>query len=285
TGGVGGAARREARGQILTDNSSKGYDGIVVVVGRKSSARSNRLPISVIHSSVREAVHRATAGSFPVLKRVGNFFLNRGDGTDESLSVSHSPIREAIHRTTAVCLPVLKRVGDFFFNPSGGAGDSRTDGAGLKAYILRSFERERVAGRRVLAAALIVAGGWATFVPLSGAVVISGTVVTESNIKNIQHPSGGIIARIAVRDGMRVREGDLLAKLDDTQVRANFQVVTTQLDEIKARIARLTAERDDRDGRALLRPVTFTNREDEREQLLTAESSLLRARADARKSQ
>ena len=283
--GVGAAARPEARGQILTDNSSKGYDGIVVVVGRKSGARSHRLPISVIHSSVRGALHRATAGSFPVLKRVGNFFLNRGDGTDESISVIHSPVREAVHRATAVCSPVLKRVGDFFLNPSDGAGESRADGAGLKAYILRSFERERVAGRRVLAAALIVAGGWATFVPLSGAVVISGTVVTESNIKNIQHQSGGIIARIAVRDGMRVREGDLLAKLDDTQVRANFQVVTTQLDEIRARIARLTAERDDRTGRALLRPVTFTNREDDREQLLTSESSLLRARADARKSQ
>jgi len=242
---VGAPVRREARGELLASNSSKRYDRIAVVVGRKSGPRSHHLPISVVHSGVGQAIHRTAAGCVPLLKRASDFFLNR------------------THRRDL----------------------TQADDADLTAYILRSFESERRAGRRVLAAALVVGGGWATLVPLSGAVVIPGTVVAESNIKKIQHPTGGVIANIAVSDGMRVREGDILAKLDDTQVRANFQVVTKQLDEIRARISRLTAERDGRDGRTLLHEVALTNREDDSERLSTAEGSLLKARADARKSQ
>jgi len=250
---AGAPARPEVHREILTDSSSNRYDSIAVVVGRKSAPRghgksrprSYGLRISDIHLGISQAMHRTAAGSFPLLKRAGDFFFNRGDGR----------------------------------------GSDQADSAGLTAYILRSFESERRAGRRVLAVALLVGGGWASLVPLSGAVVIPGAVIAESNIKKIQHPTGGIIASISVRDGMHVREGDILAKLDDTQVRANFQVVTTQLDEIRARISRLTAERDGRDERPLLRNVAFPNREDDKAELLTTENSLFKARADARKSQ
>jgi HlyD family secretion protein len=238
-------ARPRAREEILTDDSSKGYDSIAVVVGRKPAPRSQTLQIAAIHSGVGQAMQRASAGCVPLLKRAGDFFSNRIEGRELD----------------------------------------QADDAGLTARILRSFESERRAGRRVLAVALIVGGGWASFVPLSGAVVIPGTVVAESNIKKIQHQTGGVIASISVRDGMHVRDGDIVAKLDDTQVRANFQVVTAQLDEIRARISRLTAERDGHDDQALLRQVAFTNREDSNEQLLTEENSLFKARADARKSQ
>jgi HlyD family secretion protein len=232
------------RGEILTDKPSKSYDSIAVVVGRKSDPRSRRLRISTIHSGVGQA----------------------------------------IHRTKISCFPFLKRAGDFVFNYAYGGVSNQTDDAGLKAYILRSFESERRAGRRVLAVALLVGGGWATLVPLSGAVVIPGTVIAESNIKKIQHPTGGVIASISVRDGMRVQEGDVLVRLDDTQVRANFQVVTTQLDEIKARLSRLTAERDGHDGQTMPLEVAFT-RDENKGQLLTTENSLFKARADTRKSQ
>lgn len=250
---AGAPARPEAHGEILTDNSSKRYDSIAVVVGRKSvprsrgksGPRSHGLQIPTIHLDVGQAMHRAAAG----------------------------------------CLPFLKRVGDFFHNRSDGRGSDQADAAGLTAYILRSFESERRAGRRVLAVALLVGGGWASLVPLSGAVVIPGTVITESNIKKIQHPTGGVIASISVGDGVHVREGDILAKLDDTQVRANFQVVTKQLDEIRARISRLTAERDGREERPLLRAVALPNHEEGKAELLTTENSLFKARADARKSQ
>ena len=52
------------------------------------------------------------------------------------------------------------------------------------------------------------------------------------------------MAEITVMNGARVNAGDLLVRLDSTQTLANFQMVSKQLDELRARIARLVAERD-----------------------------------------
>ena len=94
----------------------------------------------------------------------------------------------------------------------------------------------------MIAVAIFVWGGVAT---LSGAVVAPGIVVVDGNSKKIQHPQGGVIGQILVRDGSRVSAGDLLIKLDDTQLRASLGVVTSQLTELTGRKARLTAERDE----------------------------------------
>jgi HlyD family secretion protein len=89
-----------------------------------------------------------------------------------------------------------------------------------------------------------LAGGWMTLVPLSGAVVVPGNLVVQSNVKTIQHPTGGVVAQIPVHNGMRVNAGDLLLRLDATQAQASLQVVSKQLDEVRAKSARLAAERD-----------------------------------------
>ncbi|WP_299484064.1 HlyD family type I secretion periplasmic adaptor subunit [uncultured Roseibium sp.] len=88
-------------------------------------------------------------------------------------------------------------------------------------------------------------GGWATFMEISGAVVSSGTVVVESNIKQVQHREGGIVKEIKVKDGDIVEAGDLLLSLDDTVTRANLSVITKQLRELTAQELRLEAERDE----------------------------------------
>ena len=44
-------------------------------------------------------------------------------------------------------------------------------------------------------------GGWAATVELSGAVITSGQVVVDSNVKKVQHPTGGIVGELRVRDG------------------------------------------------------------------------------------
>ncbi len=87
-------------------------------------------------------------------------------------------------------------------------------------------------------------GGWAATVPLAGAVLASGQVVVDTNVRTVQHPTGGVIGDIRVRETARVREGDLLIRLDDTVTRANLQVLVKQLIELAARQARLEAERD-----------------------------------------
>lgn len=87
------------------------------------------------------------------------------------------------------------------------------------------------------------AGLWAATAPLAGAVIAPGRMVVESNVRRVQHPSGGIISEIRVRDGDRVAAGDILVKLDDTQTRASLALIDNELLRFLARKARLEAER------------------------------------------
>jgi len=158
-------------------------------------------------------------------------------------------------------------------------------GEGIVPRASRAFERELRAGLRALLVVGVLAGGWMVLVPLAGAVVVPGNLVVQSNVKTIQHPTGGVVAEIPVHNGMRVSSGDLLLRLDATQAKASLQVVSKQLDEARARVARLTAERD-----GLPRPVVPTElsaRLDDSnvKTLLASEASLFRARATARDSQ
>ena len=87
-------------------------------------------------------------------------------------------------------------------------------------------------------------GGWAVTAEIAGAVVAGGAVVVDSNVKKVQHPTGGVVGEILVKDGARVRQGDVVVRLDATVARANLAMVTKNLDELDARQARLEAERD-----------------------------------------
>jgi HlyD family secretion protein len=196
-----------------------------------------------------------------------------------------SGVGETMNRAATGYVALVRRAYALFLDRSDSTVADEVNDTGLKAYLTRSFESERRTGRLVLMVALVFGGGWGALAPISGAVVLPGTVISESNIKKIQHPTGGVVASILVSDGKHVREGDVLTRLDDTQVRANFQVVTKQLDEIKARITRLTAERDGHDEPPLLGEAARGNREKDTEQLLTSEAALFKARADARRSQ
>lgn len=91
---------------------------------------------------------------------------------------------------------------------------------------------------------VIVVGGWAAMTEFSGAVIAPGQVMVDSNVKRVQHPTGGVVGELHVRDGRQVRAGDILIRLDDIQTRANFAIVSKALDELTARQARLEAERD-----------------------------------------
>jgi HlyD family secretion protein len=108
--------------------------------------------------------------------------------------------------------------------------------------------------RHLLAGALIVlllaggVGGWAATTQIAGALIAQGSVVVDSNVKKVQHPTGGVVGKLNVQDGDRVKAGDILVQLDDTITRANLAIVTKGLDELTARKARLEAERDGTDS-------------------------------------
>ena len=76
---------------------------------------------------------------------------------------------------------------------------------------------------------------WGSFAKLSGAVIAHGIVVVDGNSKKIQHPQGGLVRQILVRNGARVAAGDLLVRLDDTQTRASLGIVIAQLTELTGR--------------------------------------------------
>lgn len=87
-------------------------------------------------------------------------------------------------------------------------------------------------------------GALAANADIAGAVVASGSLVVESNIKKVQHPTGGVVSRITVHDGSRVEAGELLLLLDATSAKANLSAVSKSLYELAARQARLEANRD-----------------------------------------
>jgi HlyD family secretion protein len=97
-----------------------------------------------------------------------------------------------------------------------------------------------------LAAALLIAGvttAWSIFIKLDSAVVTQGVVVVESNIKKVQHPTGGVVGAINVREGQVVKEGEVLLRLDETATRTALGIVTNELTAVRARASRLIAER------------------------------------------
>ena len=97
-----------------------------------------------------------------------------------------------------------------------------------------------------VAIALLVFGlfGWAAVSPIKGAVVATGFVAVEGKPAVVQHLDGGMVGEIFVRDGAKVAAGDPLMRLDPTEIDASREIVEVQLNETRALVQRLIAERD-----------------------------------------
>lgn len=115
-----------------------------------------------------------------------------------------------------------------------------------------SIRRNLLGGSTVVALLVGGIGTWAATAEIAGAVIAHGIVTVDTNEKKVQHPTGGIVGKIFVRDGDQVEAGDLLVQLSDTIPRANLNIVRKGLDELYARKTRLEAERD---GATRLEPV------------------------------
>src|SRR6185312_15373237 len=85
-------------------------------------------------------------------------------------------------------------------------------------------------------------GAWATFAPLDGAVVASGTFVATGQNKLVQHLEGGIIRELLVGEGDEVERGQVLAKIDDTAAKAKLRRLTLKKYRLTIMQARLEAE-------------------------------------------
>jgi HlyD family secretion protein len=113
-------------------------------------------------------------------------------------------------------------------------------------------------------------GAWARTTEIAGAVMATGVVVVDSNVKKVQHPTGGIVGELNVRDDDHVQEGEVVVRLDETQTKR----------------ARLEAERNAE--QALLFPQELLGREASDPvvaHLLEGERKLFALRLQARKGQ
>jgi HlyD family secretion protein len=149
----------------------------------------------------------------------------------------------------------------------------------------RSMRRHVVAAAVVFLILVVGVGGWGATAVISGAVVASGSLVVDSNVKKVQHPTGGIVGELRVRDGDRVHAGDIVVRLDETVTRANLAIVTKGLDELMARKARLESERDGWD--TIIFPAQLVTGADnpDRAAAMDSERKLFNLRKTARSGQ
>lgn len=142
-----------------------------------------------------------------------------------------------------------------------------------------------IGGLFVVALLVGVLGGWGAVAHIAGAVIAQGTVVVDSNVKKVQHPTGGVVGLIRVKDGDVVQANDLLIRLDDTVTRANLAVVTKQLDEIAVRQTRLRAEQNEQLGMTPPPAIEARMSEPELRGIFESERSLFDSRRRGRNSQ
>ena len=128
-------------------------------------------------------------------------------------------------------------------------------------------------------------GGWASTVPISGALIAPGAVVVDSNVKKVQHPTGGVVGEVRVRDGDIVKAGDIVVRLDETVVRASLAIVVKTLNGLYARAARLEAEQRGLDN--IVFPAALTDRADDPDvrDVMASETKLFEVRVNGRTGQ
>jgi HlyD family type I secretion membrane fusion protein len=87
-------------------------------------------------------------------------------------------------------------------------------------------------------------GLWATLVPLRSAVIAPGVIKVQSKRKAVQHFDGGILKAILVRENQQVEAGQIVARLDTTQLEGSLGVLETKLFADLALDARLISEQE-----------------------------------------
>lgn len=128
-------------------------------------------------------------------------------------------------------------------------------------------------------------GGWASTAQISGALIAPGAIVVDSNVKKVQHPTGGVVGEVRVRDGTVVKAGDVVVRLDDTVTKASLAIVIKALNGLWARAARLEAEQQGLDK--LTFPAMLLDRAEDPDvkNVMASEGKLFEVRTTGRAGQ
>ena len=125
-------------------------------------------------------------------------------------------------------------------------------------------------------------GVWSVQSRIAGAVIASGMIQVETNRQILQHPQGGVVGELFVKDGDSVSAGDVVLRFDDKQLRSELAIIEGQLFELLARKTRLQAERD---GLSTLPPpdglLAAAMTDPNVQALIEGQRRLFKARADS----
>lgn len=146
---------------------------------------------------------------------------------------------------------------------------------------LWSIRVPSIVGLLALVILVVGLGVWGIRTKLAGAVISQGIVEVQSNRQVIEHPDGGVVGEIFVRNGDSVARGDLLLQLDDTFLASENTIIESQLFELMARKTRLESERDNANGADLAaRFESLLLEEQIKPELLQGQLRLFNARVD-----
>src|SRR5256886_5758828 len=109
-----------------------------------------------------------------------------------------------------------------------------------------SIRNVALAGWLIIAIFFGGIGSWAVTAPLNGAVVGNAVVKVDGNRKSVEHLDGGIVEELRIKEGDKVSAGDTLIVLDETQARAEYDILSQQYVVLRATEARLLTELDHR---------------------------------------
>jgi HlyD family type I secretion membrane fusion protein len=112
--------------------------------------------------------------------------------------------------------------------------------------VYMSFAAPTRLGLATIAGFLLIFGWWSIAAPLSSAAIAQGALRSDGQRQAVQHPYGGVVSELKVRDGDRVSKGQVLMVLSETEPKARLDIVASERDALLAEESRLVAERERR---------------------------------------
>lgn len=133
-------------------------------------------------------------------------------------------------------------------------------------------------GAYIIVVFVVFGGLWASFAPLDSAAHAMGRVIASSNRKIIQHPDGGVIKSILVKQGDHVKKGDTLLILNNTKHLAEYEIILSSYRQYAAMEARFIAERDQLDEISFPDIVLDGKDIDEVEKMIQTQNNVFQSR-------
>jgi HlyD family type I secretion membrane fusion protein len=195
-------------------------------------AAANRVPLARV-AVAKVAVDRATFD-----KRQQEIAAYNADQGAAKAGLAQAPTagKEGSAPLLDKALPVRRRVGDL---------PTPLEQRQLASHARPPLDLQTpvIWGLAVLVIGSVGFIGWAATAPLAEGVPAEGYVKVETNRKPVQHLRGGVVDEILVRDGERVAAGQVLIRLNDSDVKSRSAVIESRMMSALALQARLLAER------------------------------------------